>query len=93
MRLILQLSAAASLSLCISLGTLSRTVLALRPPLACVGRQQGSRDWSLSTRDTNNYYVCLDDYRSRVHCSILSPPLTLTLTLGKLAAVEKLSIP
>ena len=74
MRLILQLSAAASLSLCISLGTLSRTVLALRPPLACVGHQQGSRDWSLSTRDTNNYYLCLDDYRSRVHCRILRHP-------------------
>jgi hypothetical protein len=37
MRLILQFSASASLSLCISFGTLSRTVLALRPPLACAG--------------------------------------------------------
>lgn len=37
MRLILQFSAAASLSLCISFGTLSRIVLALRPPLACAG--------------------------------------------------------
>ena len=92
MRLILQLSAAASLSLCISLGTLSRTVLALRPPaLACVGRQQGSRDWSLSTRDTNNHYLLPG--RLSIEGYIVESFATLDLTLGKLAAVEKLSIP
>jgi len=88
MRLILQFSAAASLSLCISLGTLSRIVLALRPPLACVGRQQGSRAWSLSTRDTTtttSAWTTID----RGYSSDPSPPST----LGKLAAVEKLSIP
>jgi hypothetical protein len=87
MRLILQFSAAASLSLCISLGTLSRTVLVLRPPLACVGRQQGSRAWSLSTRDTTTTTSAW----STVNRDSSDP--SPTLTLGKLAAVEKLSIP
>lgn len=74
MRLILQLSAAASLSLCISLGTLSRTVLALRPPLSRVlAVNKGPATWSLSIRDTNNHYLCLDDYRFK---GTLSNPST-----------------